>query len=364
MVRFLSILCAGIVALAGAAAAQTAPDLTGGNGTIYVGGYPGRIFVIDEATEQVVDDIQMTLDGPPSNLTLSEDGTRFYMRDRSLEQIEIIDVATRRTIDTLTLSEGDTKVRIRTFRAAPDHSSIILLTDTATKLIDRFEIEPRKLVQVDLATHEVLREVPWPDGEERTSVSMLFSPAGDLLYLFGGEIVALETSEFEEVERWELSQLDEGGLGRFNFGFRYDPNEEPGYFSGIFRVQDPVQDRRLMGIARINLAERDIDFYTLGPSESVGSFSLAPGRQKAYGLLSRIGHYEFWTFDLAGRRLENRQVVEGRPRMALRPSTNGQILYIHQAGNTIDLYEAATYRYLRTITLDGDMSQMFVVPPQ
>ena len=63
-------------------------------------------------------------------------------------------------------------------------------------------------------------------------------------------------------------------------------------------------------------------------------------------------------------RLENRQVVEGRPRMSLRPSTNGQILYIHQAGNTIDLYEAATYRYLRTITLDGDMSQMFVVPPE
>ena len=26
--------------------------------------------------------------------------------------------------------------------------------------------------------------------------------------------------------------------------------------------------------------------------------------------------------------------------------------------------KAATYRYLRTITLDGDMSQMFVVPPE
>ena len=92
-------------------------------------------------------------------------------------------------------------MRIRTFRAAPDNSSIILLTDTATKLIDRFEIEPRTLVQVDLETHEVMREIPWPDGEERTGVSMLFSPAGDLLYLFGGEIVVLETSDFEEVER-------------------------------------------------------------------------------------------------------------------------------------------------------------------
>ena len=117
-----------------------------------------------------------------------------------------------------------------------------------------------------------------------------------------------------------------------------------------------------MGVARINLAERDVDFYSLGPAVPVSSFAIAPGRQKAYGLLEQIGHYEFWTFDLAGRRLENRQVVDGRPRMRLRPSTNGQLLYVYLAGNTIDLYEAATYRYLRTITLDGDMRTLFVVP--
>ena len=63
-----------------------------------------------------------------------------------------------------------------------------------------------------------------------------------------------------------------------------------------------------------------------------------------------------------GRRVENRQVIEGRPRMGLRPSTNGQLLYVHQAGATIDLYEASTYRYLRTIQLAGDMTNLFVVP--
>ena len=37
--------------------------------------------------------------------------------------------------------------------------------------------------------------------------------------------------------------------------------------------------------------------------------------------------------------------------------------YIYQAGNTIDLYDAATYKYLRTITLDADMTtELFVVP--
>ena len=360
--RILSFAVAVASALSGVASAQSTPELTGGTGTIYVGAFPNRILVLDEATEQVVDQITMTLDGPPGDLSLSQDATRLYMRDLTFEHIEVIDVATRRSIDTLTLSEGATKVRIRNFRAAPDHSYIILLTDSATKHIDRFEIAPRTLVQVDLDTHEVMREIPWPDDEEQIRVNMLFSPSGDLLYLFGQEIIVLDTDGFEEVERWQLSQLEESGLGRFDFGFRYDPNEEPGFFSGIFRVQDPVQHRQLMGMARINLAERDIDFYTLGPAERVSSFAVAPGRQMAYGLLSQIGHYEFWTFDLAGRQIENRQVFNGRPRMRLAPSTNGRLLYVYVSGNTIDLYEAATYRYLRTITLDGDMTTMFVVP--
>jgi hypothetical protein len=94
------------------------------------------------------------------------------------------------------------------------------------------------------------------------------------------------------------------------------------------------------------------------------SFSLAPDRKKAYGLLQEIGHYEFWTFDLEHHKLGPRTEFQGRPRMALRTSSNGKVLYIYQAGNTIDLYDAATYKYLRTITLDADMTtELFVVPP-
>ena len=49
--------------------------------------------------------------------------------------------------------------------------------------------------------------------------------------------------------------------------------------------------------------------------------------------------------------------------MALRASTNGKLLYIYQAGNTIDVYDAATYKYLRTISLDADMTTgLYVVP--
>ena len=49
--------------------------------------------------------------------------------------------------------------------------------------------------------------------------------------------------------------------------------------------------------------------------------------------------------------------------MALKTSSNGKVLYIYNAGNTIDLWDAETYQYLRTITLDGDMTaELFVFP--
>ena len=351
-----------LIVLSGSALAQPAGEPSGGDGTFYVGAFPNRIYVIDEATEQVVDTVEMTLGGPPNDMRMSADGSRMYMRDRTFEQVEVIDLETRSTIDAFTLSEGSTHLRIRSMVVSPDDRYAVLLADTATKQIDRFEIAPRRLLQVDLASHEIMREIPWPDGEERTGVSMMFSPDGGLLYLFGEEIIALDTDSFEEVDRWELSRIEAPALERFSFGFRVDANEEPGYFTSLFRVQDPVQNRRLMGVARINLAERDVDFYTLGPDQPLSSFTLAPDRRKAYAILSRIGHYEFWTFDLEEQRIERRQVIEGRPRMSLRVSTNGQLLYVHQAGDTIDLYEASTYRYLRTISLDGDMTNLFLVP--
>jgi hypothetical protein len=127
-------------------------------------------------------------------------------------------------------------------------------------------------------------------------------------------------------------------------------------------VTDLVQHRRIMGIGRVNLAAKSVDFYTLGPSAGL-SFALAPGRKVAYGLFEEIGRHEFWKFDLENRRLANRVEFKGRPRMGLKVSSNGKVLYVYVAGNTIDLYDADTYQYLRTITLDSDQTtELFVLP--
>jgi hypothetical protein len=333
-----------------------------GSGTLIIGSYPKQFWIIDEATEKIVGTIPFK-SGIPRRTTLSRDRKRFYTVEAAMETVEILDIASRRTIDTFTLSEGNKKVRIRSLEPDPQNRFVMLLTSSATKLVDRFEIGAPTLVQYDLQAHRIVRTVPWPDGEERQNANIQFAPDGRLMYLFSDQDVLIyETTAFTQVDKWELSKPIEEGFGRLEMGPRDTFNDDPGFYTGIFNVTDPVQHRRTMGIARVNLVAKSVEFYTLGPSTPV-SFAMAPDRKTAYGLFEEIGRYEFWKFDLEHRRFAGRTEFKGRPRMGLKTSSSGKVLYIYVAGNTIDLYDAATYRYLRTLTLDGDMTtDLFVFP--
>jgi len=190
---------------------------------------------------------------------------------------------------------------------------------------------------------------------------MIFAPDGESVYFFADELIVLETDGFTEVDRWDLNQAVDQGMGEFSFGFPSTIYDEPGHYTGLFRTTDPVQHRRLMGIARVNLDARDVEFYTLGPSEGV-SFTLAPDGRRAFGLRQQIGNYELWTFDLESRRVAGKVNFTGRPRMNLNVSTNGELLYIANAGNTIDVYEASSFQHLRTVRYDADMTSMVILP--
>ncbi|MGE3957032.1 MAG: YncE family protein [Vicinamibacterales bacterium] len=333
-----------------------------GTGTMYVGVFPDHFQVIDEATGTITGKVPFTA-GMPRRTALAKDRTRFYTVEAQMEKVEIIEIATRKSLDTFSLSQGNRRVRIKTLEPDPLHRFVMLVVRPVIKHVDRWEIEPSALIKYDLASHAITGTLPWPNGEERENATMQFSPDGKLLYLFSEQDVLIyDTTSLAQVDRWELSKPVEEGYGAFEFGQIDAANDEPGYYTAIFQVQDPVQKRRMMGIGRVNLAAKKVDFYTLGPAQQVG-FSMAPGRKVAYGLFNDIGHYEFWKFDLEGRRVAARVPFAGRPRMSLKVSTSGKVLYIYNAGDTIDLYEADTFKYMRTINLGGDVtSDLFVIP--
>jgi len=338
-----------------------APIAAGGDHLLYIGTYDGSIHIIDEATEQKTGDIKLQT-GIPRSLTLSQSRTKFYVLDSTLEKVEVVDIPTRTTVSTFTLSEGNKQVRIRGLQVDPLERFLILLTRSATKQIDRWEIGDISLQLYDLAQKKITRTIPWPSGEEREGVNIRFSPDGKLLYFFGDDVLILETQNFTEVDTWALSRPIESGLGRISFGQVDDFNEDPGFFTGLFTIQDPVQNRRIMGLGRVNLVGKSIDFTPIGPAEGVG-FAMSPDRKRGWGLMQQIGRYEFWAFDVTQRKLLSRTEFQGRPRMALRVSSNGRLLYVFQAGATIDVYDSTSYKLLRTIEMNADQTtNLFILP--
>jgi WD40 repeat protein len=354
----------GLILAGGTLAAQkpAPPSPVGGDHLMYIGTYAGTIQIFDEGTETKIGDIKLQT-GIPRALTLSQSRQKFYVLDSTNEKMEIVDIPTRTTLSTFTLSEGNKKVRIRGFQVDPLERFLILLTRSATKQIDRWEISDIAMQFYDLSQKKITRTIPWPKGEEREFVNIRFSPDGKLLYFFGDDVLILETTNFTEVDTWPLSRPIEPGLGRVNFGSVDDFNDDPGFFTGLFTTQDTIQNRRIMNLGRVNLVAKTIDLTPIGPAEGI-SFAMAADRKRAYGLMQQVGRYEFWAFDVAQKKLLSRTPFEGRPRMALRVSSNGRLLYVFQAGATIDVYDAASYKKLRTIEMNADQTTTLYILPR
>ena len=105
-------------------------------------------------------------------------------------------------------------------------------------------------------------------------------------------------------------------------------------------MQDPLQNRRIMGIGRIDLAKKKIDFHPIGPARALGFAVVAAIASAATACFADIDEYEFWTFDLETTASSARTPFRGRPRMGHARQQQRQLIYIHTAGNTIDLYDA------------------------
>jgi DNA-binding beta-propeller fold protein YncE len=337
------------------------PIPSGGDGTIYVGTYARNILVLDEATMSVRDTLHTTVGIP--EISLSFDKKHLYVSDPGNEKVEIIDLATKQSLGMFTLSHDSVKVRMNGFSLDPQERFAIILVKVYTKHRDRYEISAPTLLRYDLAKHAVTDTIAWPQGEEREFAQIIFPPKGDLMYFFTqDDVLIYDTNTLKQVDRWEIAKtLFEEGLGRINFGLSYDVYEEPGFYTGLFRTNDPVNHRTQMGVARMDLVNRQLDFYSLGPSQAV-SFRLAPGRKRAYGIHSEIGNYQFWTFDLESRRVLGKTEFPGRPRMGLVVSSNGTQLYITTAGSTIDRIATQGFARLGTVNLGADMTNVIIVP--
>ncbi|HEX6942238.1 MAG TPA: hypothetical protein VF128_04885 [Gemmatimonadaceae bacterium] len=359
-------LAAGILLVAAPAVRAQQLPTPAPSGTFYIGTYAKKIMVMDEATMRITDSMPVSV-GIPVGMQLSYDRKHFYVSEPRFESVEIFDIATRKSLGTFSLSSGNRTVRLSGMNVDPTERFAVMVVKILTKRPDRFEISTPKLLKYDLATRTVTDTIPWPRGEERDFATIMFSPNGENMYFFTGEDVLIyDTKTLKQVERWEIARaFFEEGVGRLPAFFGTQLYEEPGYFTGLFRVTDPVNRRTLMGIARTNLVQRTIDWYMLGPPgpSAPGGITLAPGRKRAYGLVQQVGNWQYWTFDLENKSVLGKIEFKGRPRMQITAGTDGKVIYLHGAGSTLDIRDVNTFDLIRTIELPGDMTGFVLLPP-
>ena len=195
---------------------------------------------------------------------------------------------------------------------------------------------------------------------------MRFSPDGKLLFFFGDDVTVLETDELHRGGDVAATRSRPSPASAASTSVRsHDFYDAPGI------VHRPLHDagpgRRsagIMGIGRVDLTARKVDFQPLGPARAGVRSRSRPTASAPTASSQDIGHYEFWTFDLEKNAVAERTEFEGRPRMGLRVSSQRQarLRLRRRRHRSTSTRRPRTSTCARS-TLGGDQTtELFVVP--
>lgn len=343
-------------------------------GTVFLPGYPDRILVIDEATQKVTDKIQLDI-GIPTGMVRSYDHKKIYVTSNDNAGVAVIDMASRKVLQSFILNHGNTRVRIN--GVAPDPQDKVLYTvyREVTKEIDRYVLSKWKYAVIDLAEQKVVRTADMsPEDEDANGAyygrsPFHVSPDGRYLYQFRDKVTILDTKDFHVVERINLSQPDFPDLTSVGMGASLNTLQENGAVVSMFNAEDTVVHRRMFGIARFDLNSRDVNFQQVGPAPGgLMGLEVSPDRKTGYSVVTNGDggnrRCEFWAFDLTANRRTMTSEFPCRPRFSFGMSSDGKHLYVFGAGFELELWDATTLKLERVLDLQNDvtMGSIVVVP--
>jgi DNA-binding beta-propeller fold protein YncE len=323
-----------------------------------LGVWPNRLRLFDEATEQFIGDIALKY-GAATNSTHTPDFSKFYFVTDRMEAVEVVDIAKRQVVDTLKLSDQGKQVRIASVAVNPD-GTVLYLASTPVQLeIDRFVPQEPEVFVYDLVQKRLKESFKIPkDVNLSFRPNIHFSPDGQSIFLFGRDIYELRASDNQLVGTIKLSKPLLAGYGPLR-GARLT-EEDPGIYYGLYRTEDPVMKKKMIGVVRIDLTKKDVQTFEVGPDLKVGILAISADRKRAYA-----GLEDMLVIDMDSHRIvkKKERVEQGRNNTTMIASSDGKKLYVGGVGNTIEVYDAETLEHLKSIFAGGDfMSSPTPVP--
>jgi hypothetical protein len=343
---------------------------------VYLGAWPHQIVVFDAAQEKVVDRINLDTD-VVQQLVLSTDKKKLYASTVKDNSMVTIDLATRKVVGTFSLNTGNQNVRLLGLAADPTGKYLYSVGSVVVKKIDHYEIEPTKLMVIDLENRKISRTLDFPKEESLVGfwrIQMKFSPDGKYFYMFLGNVLVFDSNTLQLAKKIDLADPQVPGVANVVFNpveedAAEDPNEEPGKLTNVFMSSDPYVHRTVFGIAKIDLATMSFDFVPVAPATTLSMTPLLLNRDHQIGYTAAINggpgnrRCEFWAFDMKTRKLINKREFDGRNRFSLGLSADGEKIFIYGAGYEIDVYDAKTFQLRSNVVLPGDMTSNIIVMP-
>jgi WD40 repeat protein len=371
MRSLLSILSLAVLA---ASAGGNPPEA--GQQLLYLATWPHQIVVFDAAQEKIVDRINLDTD-IAQQLVLSPDKKKLYAATVKDNSIVTIDLSTRKVIGSFPLDAGNQNVRLLGLAPEPTGKYLYSVGSTVIKKIDRYEVEPTKLMVIDIENRKIGRAVDFPKDESLVGfwrIQIKFSPDGKYFYMFLGNILVFDSSSLQLVKKIDLADPHVPGMANVAFNpveedAAEDPNEEPGKLTNVFTSSDPYVHRTVFGIATIDLAKLSFDFTPVAPATTVAMTPLlrTPDHKTGYTIAINGSpgnrRCEFWAFDMKTRKLINRKEFEGRNRFSFGLSADGTKILIYGAGYDIDVYDTKTFEFRSNVVLPGDLTSNIIVMP-
>ena len=227
-----------------------------------MGVWPDRMRYFDEKSDDFVAELRVRRGAVwHHDAALLPDASRLYVITDRLESVEVIDLAERAVVDEFKLSTDSRKVRFLRIAVDPSGKRAYLSVRSVLQESDRLIPERPYIVVYDLDAHEVAASFEPPRGVDFNRLGI--SPDGSLLLLFGRDIHLLSTTSYEVVDKIVLSELQGAGYGPLQVRLW---ETEPGFYYGVYRTTEPIFEKSMFGVGRLDLGSRQLETFEFGPA--------------------------------------------------------------------------------------------------
>ena len=359
------------VLLAGVVCSQTAKA----GQLMYIGTLDKKLLVIDEDKEEIVD--QVPLGGIPRTTALSVDRKTLYIFTTQM-LVETVDLEARKVISSFSIADPNTHLRLQ--GSAPDRINvgsqsrfaglavdpngryIYATMRVVVKDIDQYRVDPPQFVAIDLQDKKVAKAWPFPQDLDQGfgfNATYKVSPDGKLLYVFQDDILVFDLATFKQVDRIALAQPEYPGATPYRLAANEDSFDAQDTVTSVFTSVDDIVHKGTLGLAKINLLTRKVDYFPIGPMLPMMGFQVSPDRKRGYSVMPKIGtganrSTEWWVWDLQKHDVIKKREFDSRPTFRFSVGGTGKKLYLYGAGSTLEIFDAETLDSRKLIYLNKD----------